>query len=290
MHVYQIRDIYGEVVAEHVKVRHQDGTKRFWWRIPGMSPEDGLAGLSTPDLPLYGSERIGQMTTGQTVVITEGEGAAEVLWTLGIDALGTVTGAGSTPGEDAISHLLPFDVVLWPDHDADGRNHMARVAATLIRIGGRCRLLRWGTEKGDDAADFVTRGGTEEDALALLKRAKNVEAVYREPEAPKRPPRPRYGRMGDDRKDDARSHMAQVAIEKLGQPVRQDRRSLWWACPFHADKTPSFKVDLTEPYYVCYGCGARGDVFTFLKAMDGVTFTDALRALTPTPRRLVEAW
>ena len=292
MHVYAIRDLYGEVIAEHGLRRLPDGKKRMWWRLPGMSPEDGLCGLSTLDLPLYGSERIGQLTTGQTVVVTEGEGACEALWELGIDALGTVTGAGSTPGEDALSPLLPFDVVLWPDHDQDGSSHMARVAATLLRIGGHCRLLRWGAEKGDDAADFVQRGGSSDDALALLTAAKPIEAVYREPAAPQRPPEPRYGRFSgtEERTEQARSHLTQVAFEKLGQPARQDRRSLWWCCPFHDDRTPSFKVDLTEPYYVCYGCGARGDVFTFLKAIEGRAFREVLTTLAPGIGAIPRLW
>lgn len=279
--VYEIRDMLGETVAEHVRVDLPWGKKAVSWRVPGCDPHDGLMGLSTVDLPLYGTERIPSFTIGQTVVVAEGEKATEALWSAGLDALGTVTGAGATPGEDALSVLLPFDVVTWEDYDDDGRKHMERSAASLIRLGGRARRLAWGYEKGDDAADFLARGGRRPTLDRMIDLA---EPWIVKETVPVRALRPVYDRQeSDDRVQSARSHLAQVAVEKLGHPKKQDRRSMWWPCPFHADRSPSFKVDLAEPYYVCFGCGARGDVFTFLRAIEGVEFKDALADLAPLP-------
>lgn len=53
--VYHIRDIAGDVIAEHVRVVMPDGSKRMYWQVPGCDPRDGLMGLSTPALPLYGT-------------------------------------------------------------------------------------------------------------------------------------------------------------------------------------------------------------------------------------------
>jgi DNA primase len=198
-----------------------------------------------------------------------------------------VTGASGTPGEDALSPLLPFDVVLWPDHDEPGEQHMTRVAATLLRLGGRARRLAWGTKKGDDAADFWDRGG-KADTLKLLIQA---ATPYRlEGPAPNVAVRPSYEHHDDARVETARSHLLQVVEEKLGPPKRRMGRSLFWACPFHAEATPSFKVDTREPFYRCFGCSARGDVFTFLRAMEGVAFKDALRELAPPSIRTVPVW
>ena len=50
-------------------------------------------------------------------------------------------------------------------------------------------------------------------------------------------------------------------------------------CPFHNEKTPSFNVSPERGMYHCYGCGAGGDMFTFIEAIEGVEFKDALKIL-----------
>ena len=50
-------------------------------------------------------------------------------------------------------------------------------------------------------------------------------------------------------------------------------------CPFHQEKTPSFSIDPDQNLYYCFGCGAGGDVFTFLQEMEGVSFLECARML-----------
>jgi DNA primase len=50
-------------------------------------------------------------------------------------------------------------------------------------------------------------------------------------------------------------------------------------CPFHGEKTPSFSVHATRQFYHCFGCGASGDVFSFLQKIENITFPEAVRAL-----------
>ena len=48
-------------------------------------------------------------------------------------------------------------------------------------------------------------------------------------------------------------------------------------CPFHSEKTPSFSVHATRQFYHCFGCGASGDVFSFVQKLENITFPEAVR-------------
>src|SRR5205085_11477849 len=50
-------------------------------------------------------------------------------------------------------------------------------------------------------------------------------------------------------------------------------------CPFHKEKTPSFSVHATRQSSHCFGCGASGDVLSFVQKIENVSFPEAVRAL-----------
>jgi DNA primase, catalytic core len=50
-------------------------------------------------------------------------------------------------------------------------------------------------------------------------------------------------------------------------------------CPFHTEKTPSFFVSTVRQGYYCFGCGEKGDIFTFVEKMEGVGFRESLKIL-----------
>lgn len=50
-------------------------------------------------------------------------------------------------------------------------------------------------------------------------------------------------------------------------------------CPFHNEKSPSFSVTPGKQMYYCFGCGAGGNVFTFLMEYENFTFPEAMQAL-----------
>lgn len=50
-------------------------------------------------------------------------------------------------------------------------------------------------------------------------------------------------------------------------------------CPFHADRHPSLTVDMARQSFVCYACGARGDVITFVQQIERCSFVEAVEKL-----------
>ena len=61
-------------------------------------------------------------------------------------------------------------------------------------------------------------------------------------------------------------------------------------CPFHKEKSPSFSVHAVRQFYHCFGCGASGDVFSFVQKIENITFPEAIRRVAekmgvPVPRQ-----
>ncbi len=75
-----------------------------------------------------------------------------------------------------------------------------------------------------------------------------------------------------DRLDIAEIISGYTKLEKAGASYKA-------RCPFHNEKTPSFFVSPTRQSYYCFGCGAKGDIFTFVEEIEGIDFKDALKML-----------
>src|SRR6476619_2287376 len=73
---------------------------------------------------------------------------------------------------------------------------------------------------------------------------------------------------------------SRVDIVEIAQRfVRLKRSGQDWlgCCPMHADRTPSFQVSSIHQNFRCWGCGAHGDVFDLVAAIDGVDPSEAIR-------------
>ena len=58
------------------------------------------------------------------------------------------------------------------------------------------------------------------------------------------------------------------------------KQDFWAPCPFHKEKTASFHVDDTKGFYYCFGCQAKGNIFSFLKEIEGISFVEAVKTLS----------
>jgi len=70
-------------------------------------------------------------------------------------------------------------------------------------------------------------------------------------------------------------------VEVISGYVKLQRKgsSYFGLCPFHNEKSPSFSVSPMKQMYYCFGCGAGGNVFTFIMEYENYSFTEALRVL-----------
>lgn len=70
-------------------------------------------------------------------------------------------------------------------------------------------------------------------------------------------------------------------VDVIGAVLPLKRAGMNWValCPFHKEKSPSFNVNPHKQIFHCFGCHKGGDVFTFVKEYEGLTFVEALRRL-----------
>ena len=70
-------------------------------------------------------------------------------------------------------------------------------------------------------------------------------------------------------------------VEVISGYVRLQKKgsNYFGLCPFHNEKSPSFSVSPGKQMYYCFGCGAGGNVITFLMEYENQTFPEAVRTL-----------
>ncbi|RMG43101.1 MAG: DNA primase [Candidatus Dadabacteria bacterium] len=70
-------------------------------------------------------------------------------------------------------------------------------------------------------------------------------------------------------------------LEVIGENVSLKRqgRNYVGLCPFHQEKTPSFHVRVDDNYYHCFGCGASGNIISYVMEVKGVSFPEAVEEL-----------
>jgi DNA primase len=92
------------------------------------------------------------------------------------------------------------------------------------------------------------------------------------------------GRISDE--DVARVRDATDLVQLINEttPLRQKGRLFWGLCPFHGEKTASFKVDPATQLWHCFGCSLGGDAFGFVMKTQNMDFPDVVRMLAERAR------
>ena len=71
--------------------------------------------------------------------------------------------------------------------------------------------------------------------------------------------------------------IADVVGERV--PLKKKGKNLSSCCPFHDEKTPSFSVNSVQQFYYCFGCGAGGNVVSFIMEYERLSFIEAVEML-----------
>lgn len=84
---------------------------------------------------------------------------------------------------------------------------------------------------------------------------------------------------GEEIIEEVRSRNDIVDLISAYVPLKKKGSSYFGLCPFHNEKSPSFSVSRDKQMYYCFGCGAGGNVFTFLMEYENFSFPEALKYL-----------
>lgn len=175
---WEVKDEEDQVHAIHVRIEKSDGSKTFRWKLPDAE-KWGLEGKSPSSLPLYGSESLPFFRQVYNhVVICEGEKATDALVGVGIPAVGTTSGSHGTPDDAVLESLRGLGVILWPDNDEGGREHMDRIGKRLIELKIPVKWFEWkdAAPKSDAADHPATQDGDEASVRGLEMRLRSTPA------------------------------------------------------------------------------------------------------------------
>jgi DNA primase len=222
---------------------------------------------------LYGWEDV--LYKPEEIIICEGEFDRLTLKAQGFRAVTSTGGARVFRNEWAADFAPIPNVYISFDRDAAGREGALHVG----RLIPHAKIIELPEEVGEggDITDFFIRlGRTDEDFRALFEKSLPAPAAPEEP-------REREPRQSDSplRQRIDRLKLTVPIAKVIGRFVelKNSGNTLTGTCPFHKDQMPSFTVyPETETYY-CFGCGAHGDVISFLREIEGLRFFEALDML-----------
>ncbi|TMW73844.1 DNA primase [Alteribacter natronophilus] len=87
------------------------------------------------------------------------------------------------------------------------------------------------------------------------------------------------GRIPEEKIEEIRK--ASDIVDVIGDYIqlKKQGRNMTGLCPFHGEKTPSFSVSPDKQLYHCFGCGAGGNVFSFIMESEGISFIESVQRL-----------
>jgi hypothetical protein len=189
--VFEYTDESGAVlsVIKRIEFEKPDGTyvlekdgkrKKVFpqYRPDPNKPSRLLKGVEGVRVVPYRLHDLGEaLANGRTVFIVEGEAKVNLLWSWNLAATCSVGGSGKWKPEHS-EFLRGADVVLLPDHDNAGWEHVSKVGAALTGVAARVRVLVLPHVKAkDDIIDWAKAGATREQFDVLLEKAQDWKPI-----------------------------------------------------------------------------------------------------------------
>ena len=87
------------------------------------------------------------------------------------------------------------------------------------------------------------------------------------------------GRIPREFIDELLARLDVVEVIDRRVPLKKAGKDFKACCPFHNEKTPSFTVSRPKQFYHCFGCGAHGDVISFVMNTEGLSFPETVERL-----------
>ncbi len=86
-------------------------------------------------------------------------------------------------------------------------------------------------------------------------------------------------RIKDASVDEVKAAADMVSVVSARTQLRKAGARYLGRCPFHEERTPSFSVNVVDKLYYCFGCGAKGDLITFVRETEQLDFAGAIEWL-----------
>src|SRR5438309_7163383 len=86
-------------------------------------------------------------------------------------------------------------------------------------------------------------------------------------------------RIKDASVEEVKGAADMVAVVSARTQLRKTGGRCMGRCPFHEERTPSFSANAVDKLYYCFGCGAKGDLITFVRETEGLDFAGSIEWL-----------
>ena len=265
-----------------IPIYNREGESSFFKLARDPEDQDGPKMMASPGgyAELY--EWGAVLPEPGRIIICEGEFDRMVLEDNGFIAVTSTAGAGVFKKEWAKAFENIPEVYICYDRDEAGKNGAERVAMLIPHA----RIVELPDEVGEggDVTDFFVRLiKNREDFQKLLDAA--LPAAPKPPAAPPdalpvwKPRIPESASPNRERIDRIKRDTPIQSIIERYVALRIVGNTLMGLCPFHDDKNPSLAVYPQTQTFRCYGCQKNGDVITFVREMEHLSFAETLNRL-----------